>query len=468
MDEKWAGFATEQEVAQLRDEVRRLREEQEKAKRKTDDKEGEEEEGKGEGKDGKQNGKKDEKDEQKGDEKKEDEEKDDKDEKPHPLRKILIIAGVAVLLIVGLVWWLHARHFEDTDDALVDGHTSGLASRISGTVVAVYSEDNQRVQAGQVVADLDPRDFQMALEQARAQLSQAQKQALAEEPNVTVTVNTNRADINIAQSEVSRAEQGVAAAERNYQSALAKVAESEANNVKAQADVGRYQPLAASDEVPQEQFAQVIANAKALAATVDANRQAAAAAQKQVDQAREQLAQAKERAAETTSNAPRQVAIRRANVASRQAALAAAQAQLDQAVLNLSYCKITTPVGGIVAKRIAEVGQHVAPGQQVFLISQIDDLWVTADFRETQLKLMQPGQSVRIHVDALGRDFDGYVENMPAASGSVTSLLPPENATGNFVKIVQRLPVRIRFKKGQDGLDRLRPGMSVEPKVRVR
>jgi membrane fusion protein (multidrug efflux system) len=456
MDEKWAGFATEQEVAQLRDEVRRLREEQEKAKKKTEDKEGDEEEGKGEDKDDKS--------EQKGDEKKEDGEKD----KPHPLRKILIIAGVAVLLIVGLVWWLHARHFEDTDDALVDGHTSGLASRISGTVVAVYSEDNQRVQAGQVVADLDPRDYQMAMEQARAQLSQAQKQALAEEPNIPVTVSTNRADISVAQSEVSRAAQGVAAAERNYQSALAKVAESEANNVKAQADVGRYRPLAASDEVPQEQFAQVEANAKALAATVDANRQAAAAAQKQVDQAREQLAQAKERAAETTSNAPRQVAIRRANVASRQAALAAAQAQLDQAALNLSYCKIATPVGGIVAKRIAEVGQHVAPGQQVFLISQIDDLWVTADFRETQLKLMQPGQSVRIHVDALGRDFDGYVENMPAASGSVTSLLPPENATGNFVKIVQRLPVRIRFKKGQDGLDRLRPGMSVEPKVRVR
>jgi membrane fusion protein (multidrug efflux system) len=472
MDEKWAGFATEQEVAQLRDEVRRLREEQEKTKQQPKDGSKNGQNGGGEEKDQKEDKKQgsDQDEDKKGKGEGEDEEKgeDKKDEKPHPLRKILIIAGVALLLIVGLLWWLHARQFEDTDDAIVDAHTSGLAARISGTVVAVYQEEGQQVQAGQVVVDLDPRDYQMALEQARAQLSQAQKQALAEEPNVPVTVSSNRADINVAQSEVSRAEQGVAAAERNYQSALAKVAESEANNAKAQADVGRYQPLAASDEVPQEQFAQVVANAKALAATVDANRRSAEAAQKQVEQAREQFAQARQRAAETSSNAPRQVAIRRANVASRQAALAAAQAQLDQAVLNLSYCKMVTPVNGIIAKRIAEVGQHVAPGQQVLLVSQVDDLWVTANFRETQLKLMHPGQSVRIHVDALGQDFDGFVENMPAASGSVTSLLPPENATGNFVKIVQRLPVRIRLKQGQGGLDRLRPGMSVEPKVRVR
>ena len=134
----------------------------------------------------------------------------------------------------------------------------------------------------------------------------------------------------------------------------------------------------------------------------------------------------------------------------------------------MTYCKIATPVGGIVAKRLAEVGQHVAPGEQVLLVAQVDDLWITANFRETQLQSMHPGQSVRIHVDSLAADFDGYVESMPAASGAITSLLPPENATGNFVKIVQRLPVRIRFKNNQQGLERLRPGMSAEPKVTVR
>jgi membrane fusion protein (multidrug efflux system) len=152
---------------------------------------------------------------------------------------------------------------------------------------------------------------------------------------------------------------------------------------------------------------------------------------------------------------------------SRQGAAETARAQLAQATLNLTYCKIATPVSGVVSKRIAEVGMHVAPGEQVILVSRLDDLWVTANFRETQLRRMQSGQSVSIHVDALAADFDGYLASMPAASGAITSLLPPENATGNFVKVVQRLPVRIRFKKGQNGLDRLRPGMSVEPKVRV-
>jgi membrane fusion protein (multidrug efflux system) len=317
------------------------------------------------------------------------------------------------------------------------------------------------------LADLDPRDYRVALELAQSQLAQAQAQAEAEQPNVPVTEVTTRTTIATSSSDVVNAEAAVAAADHNYQSALAKVREAEANNVKAQADVGRYRPLAEKDEVPREQFDQVIANAGALAATVAANRATAEAAQRQVDQARAQLAQAQQRETQARENAPREVDIRKANVAVREAGAETARAQLDQARLNLSYTQIRTPVKGIIAKRTAEVGQHVEPGQQIVLVTQIDDLWVTANFKETQLRRMQPGQSVRVHVDALKRDFDGYVESLPAASGAVTSLLPPENATGNFVKVVQRLPVRIRFKPGQDGLDRLRPGMSVEPMVRV-
>jgi membrane fusion protein, multidrug efflux system len=396
-----------------------------------------------------------------------DQEKQEKEKKPHPVRKALIIAGAIVVAVLVLAFWLHSRHFEDTDDAYVDAHISGIAARVAGTVTGVYVEENDSVKAGQTLVDLDPRDYQVAVEQARSQLQQAQEQTEAEQPNVPVTEVTNQTNISTTQAEVLSAQAAVSSAERDYDAAVARVHEAEANSAHAQSDVERYRPLAEKDEVPREQFDALVATAKAQAATVAANQASAQASLKQVDQRRAELAEAQKRNEEAQKNAPRQIAIRRADVASRQSNAAAARAQLDQALLNLSYCKIVSPVDGIVAKRVAEVGDRVSPGQQVVLIAQIDDLWVTANFRETQIRRMRPGQSVRIHVDALGKDFDGYVEGMPAASGAVTSLLPPENATGNFVKVVQRLPVRIRFRAGQQGLERLRPGMSVEPKVRV-
>lgn len=385
----------------------------------------------------------------------------------HPRRKWIALAAVLILAAVGAIWWLNARHFEDTDDAEVEAHIGGVAARIAGTVTAVYFEENQVVQPGQVLADLDPRDYKLAVEQARSQLAEAQAQTLAEQPNVPVTEVTNQTNIATTSADVESAEAAVAAAQKDYDAALARIQEAEANSAKAAADVARYRPLAEKDEVPREQFDQVVANAKALEATLEANRASAASAAKVVDERKAQLDEARQRFAQAQKNAPRQLAIRQADIRSRQAGAQAARAQLDQALLNLSYCRIVTPVGGIVAKREAEVGQRVSAGQEVFLITQTNDLWVTANFRETQIERMKAGQGVRIHVDSLDADFDGYVEGMPAATGSVTSLLPPENATGNFVKVVQRLPVRIRFKPGQTGLDRLRPGMSVEPKVRV-
>jgi membrane fusion protein (multidrug efflux system) len=373
-----------------------------------------------------------------------------------------------VAILVGAVlYWLNARHYEDTDDALVDGHISGIAARVAGTVTGIYVEEHAQVQAGQVLAELDPRDSQAAVDQARGELAKAQAEMQAEQPNVPLTQVTTQTSIATSSTDVRAAEAAVAAADRDHEAALEKVREAEANNAKAQADVARYRPLVEKDEVAREQFDQVVANARALAATVSAARASAESAAKQADQRRAQLTETQQKAEEARRNAPQQVAVRRANVSTKQAAVAAARAQLDQALLNLSYCKITTPVPGIVAKRTAEVGEHVTPGQQMVLVAQTADMWVTANFRETQLQLMRAGQSARIHVDALSRDFDGYVDGMPAASGAVTSLLPPENATGNFVKVVQRLPVRLRFKRGQDGLERLRPGMSVEPKVRV-
>lgn len=450
MPEDRTTYASEREITELWSEIRRLREEL--AKRESSPQ-----------KNG--NGKK----PTSGDdgEKKEPEEQPQETPKSHPVRKLLIVVGVVAILVAGVLWWLHARKFEGTDDAQIDGHLSGVAARIPAVVDAVYVEENQPVKAGQLLVDLDCRDNQTAAQQSAGQLSQALAQTQAAQPNVPVTQVTNRTNISSAAADVTNAQAGVAAAQRDYEAALAKIREAQANNAKAQADVDRYRPLAEKDEVPHEQFDQVIANAKALAATVESNQASAAASLQQVEQRKAQLAQAIQRQQETEQNAPQQLAIQRANVATRQAAVAEARAQHAQATLNVSYCRITSPVDGIVAKRNAEVGQHVSPGQEVILASQTSGLWVTANFRETQVRRMRPGQPVTIHVDSLGADFRGSVESMPGATGAITSVLPPENATGNYVKVVQRLPVRIHIDPNQDGADRLRPGMSVEPKVKV-
>ena len=442
--------AQQQPIEELRQEIRALHEEQERQARQLANGDAP--------KDHPENGEH--RDEARGESQKEEQPK-------HPRRKWIILIVVLILAAGALVWWLNARHYEDTDDAQVDGHISGVAARIAGTVTGVYVEEDQFVPAGEVIVDLDPHDYQVAVEQARSQLLQAQAQTQAEQPNVPVTEVTNQTNIATASADVESAQAGVAAAQRDYDASVAKIQEAEANSAKAQSDVARYRPLADKDEVPREQYDQVVANAKALAATVEANRASAQAALQQVEQRKAELVEAQRRSEEAQKNAPRQLQIRQANISTRQASAAAARAALEQALLNLSYCKIVTPVAGIVAKRVAEVGEHVAPGEQVALVAETSDLWVTANFKETQLRRMRPQQSVRIHVDSLDMDFDGYIESLPAATGAITSLLPPENATGNFVKVVQRLPVRIRFKPGQQGLDRLRPGMSVEPKIRI-
>ena len=252
------------------------------------------------------------------------------------------------------------------------------------------------------------------------------------------------------------------------ESAAARLAEAQANAAKAQADLARYTLLIKNEEVSQQEFDQVAATAKAQDAAVAANRATVESAARTVEQRQAQLAQVKSRLSQYQSNAPAQLAIRQANVQSQQANQQTAQAMLEQAELKLSYTKITAPAPGIVLKRSAEVGERINAGQQLLMIAQIADLWVTADFKETQMHNIHPGQSVRIHVDALRQDFEGYVETIGGSTGAISSVLPPENATGNYVKVVQRIPVRLRFKPNQNGLDRLRPGMSVEPEVRIK
>ena len=388
---------------------------------------------------------------------------------PRGRRKAFLIFFAVLLLCAlgGLLYWIHIRNFESTDDAQVDAHLNSITARIDGTIIGVHVDDNQVVQVGQPLIDLDPRDYQVTLDQALAQLSQAQSMLVAQQPNIPITQVENTTNIAGGEFEVADAEAALAAAERDRESSDAKLSESEANNSRAQADLARYQLLIRKEEVSQQEYDQIVATAKAQAATVAANRAALQSSAHLVEQRRAQLQQSQSKLTQYRNNAPRQLAIRRATVQSNRANAESANAQVEQSRLKLSYCKIVAPVPGIVMRRSAEVGSHVSAGQQLLQVAQVNDIWVTANFKETQLRNIRPGQAVTIHVDALKRDYEGSVESIGASTGAMASVLPPENATGNFVKVVQRIPVRIRFKSNQNGLERLRPGMSVEPDVRI-
>jgi membrane fusion protein (multidrug efflux system) len=379
----------------------------------------------------------------------------------------VLLIGVT-LATAGFFYWRYTQTYESTDDAQVDGHLNSISPRIAGTITAVYFDENQFVKAGDLVAEIDPRDFQVTLSQAQAELTQKEAEIAVTNPNVPIVSQSSQTNIETSRADVATAEAAVAGAERDYLAALGRLREAEANDLQARDDLGRYKALVDKDEIARQIYDQAGAGASAAAAAVDTARAAAEASQKIVDQRRAQLAQSQSRLAEADANAPHQLAISHASVAAKQADAQVTKARLEQARLNVSYTKIYAPVSGVISKRSVEVGNHVQAGQQLFLIAQIDNLWVTANFKETQLAHIRPGQRVSIEVDAYGNRLNGYVESMPGATGAVMSLLPPENATGNYVKVVQRLPVRIRFDKNQQGLDRLRPGMSVVPKVMLK
>jgi membrane fusion protein (multidrug efflux system) len=387
-----------------------------------------------------------------------------------PRRRVnpFVLGMVAlVLLAAGLGWFLYSRGYEDTDDAQVDGHLNPIASRIDGTIKAVHADDNQAVQVGTLLVELDPNDDQIALKQTQAQHDQALALLGAAHPNLPITRISNQSDLTSQQAEVAGSEAALAAAQHDLDSSVARLKESQATNERKQADLARYQTLLDKQEVARADYDQYKAAAVAQTQTVVSNQAAVASSQKMVEQRMAQLAQQRSKLEQTKNNAPLQVAIREADIKSQQANAEATQAALEQSRLNLSYCQISAPVSGVITQRSAEVGARISKGQQLFMIVQTDDLWVTANFKETQLAHMRPGQTVRIHVDALSKNFDGTVESMPAVTGARTSVLPPENATGNYVKVIQRLSVRIRFNRGQKDLDKLRPGMSVEPTVHL-
>jgi membrane fusion protein (multidrug efflux system) len=380
-----------------------------------------------------------------------------------------IIAGIFIVLIIAICggWYLYSRGIEDTDDAQVDGHLVPIAPRVEGTIQAVAVDDNQTVRAGTTLLQLDPQDYKIALDEAQAQYDQAAAQSAASDPNLPMTRIANESDFASDSAGIAGAEAAVEAAQHDLAGAIAKLKESQAVDERAQANFQRYRTLLEKNEVSRADYDQYKATAVAQVQTVAANQAAVESAGRAVAQRQAQLDQQKTKLQESRKSAPLRLAMREADIKGQKANAEAARAAFEKAKLNLTYTNIVAPVSGVVTQRSAEPGARVSPGEQLMMIVQTDDLWVTADFKETQLERMRPGQRVTIHVDAMHQDFAGTVESMPAITGSRTSVLPPENATGNYVKVIQRMPVRIRFNAGQKDLDKLRPGMSVEPKVYV-
>ncbi len=386
----------------------------------------------------------------------------------HPAATLGAVVGVVLLLVVGLIVWRYLSSYENTDDAFVDGHTDPISPRIAGYVKAIYVENTFRVKKGQLLAEIDARDNQVAKENSVAQFSQAQASVAAQQPNVPITATTQGAQVREAEFNVASSQANVAAAKERYQSSLADLHQAEANEMNAAREEERYRLLVVKEEVSREQYDQQATNERAQAAVVASRRETADAAAKQVLTSEASLGTSQEQLRQTQVNLPRQIAIQRATLLQRQATADAAKAQADQSELNLEYTRIYAPEDGIIGDKQVQLASQVAAGQELFALTQTNDIWVTANFKETQIAMMHPGQSVTIHVDALKEDFEGWVEALPGGTGAVYSLLPPENATGNYVKVVQRLPVRIRIRANQHDLERLAPGMSVEPKVWVR
>ncbi|MGA2921485.1 MAG: HlyD family secretion protein [Candidatus Sulfotelmatobacter sp.] len=397
----------------------------------------------------------------------------ERDFRTRPLRtaspgfRIAVIIGVVVLLVVGFFVYRYISSYEDTDDAEIDGHINSISARVSGHVIKLDIVDNQYVQGGALLVEIDPTDYQVAFDRAKADYEDAQAAASAAGVNVPITDVNTTSQVSATEADVASARAGIAAARQQFDAAKAQRDEAEANNVKAQNDLLRYKQLVDKQEISQQQYDQAVAAARADAAAVASAHAMADAAQSQVIQAQGKLVQA-EANLRYAQTAPRQMQISRSRAASAEAQVKQKKAALDQAQLNLQYTKVIAPVAGVVSDRTVEVGQNVAPGQELMKVIPLSDIWITADFKETQLRYMKVGQPVTIEVDANGRKYKGKVNSIAGASGARFSLLPPENATGNYVKVVQRIPVKIVLDPGENNDQSLRPGMSVEPKVWIR
>jgi membrane fusion protein (multidrug efflux system) len=387
-----------------------------------------------------------------------------------------LLAGAAV----GVAAYLHIKDRVSTDDATVDGHVTMIAPKISGNVIEVAVLDNQAVKTGDVLVRIDPRDFQAKVDQAKAALMQAQSQLRSAQVMVPMTNETTQSGTSSADAQLSTAQAGLAQAQVDYEKAAgaglayaeSNVRSKQASNDRAQADLSRMKALVDKTEISRQQYDSYVAGARVAEAELRGAQEQVAAAQKEaasrkaaLDAAQSRINQAQAMVQTSVANR-KQVAVRTADAGTAEAVVAAAKANLEAAELQLSYATIVAPVDGVVTRKSVEVGQIVAPGQGLMTVVPLQDVWVSANFKETQLADVHPGQRAEIHVDMYGRSVGGRVDSIAGATGSRMSLLPPENATGNFVKVVQRIPVKILVDRN-DALI-LRPGMNVDVTIFTR
>jgi membrane fusion protein (multidrug efflux system) len=395
--------------------------------------------------------------------------------------RVIAIAAVVLVLVAGIVWW-RARGHESTDDAQIDGHITQISARVGGPVIKMNVTNNMAVKAGDVLVQIDQREYEIAVQRAKAELADAQANAAAARTGVPIAqvetrsgVSTASGGVQEAEAAVAGSEQQVEAARANLVAAQAHLREREATATKAARDVDRFRGLVQKDEISQQQFDAAVSQADAARAAADAAKSDVAAAQNAIAVAEQRTRQLRGTATQARANlasaqtAPQQLKVTQAKAAAAEARVQQAQAALSQAELNLEYACVKAPTDGVVSRKTVEVGQVIQPGQPLMALVDLVDVWVTANFKETQLKSMQAGQAATVEVDALGgREFKGHIDSIAAATGAKFSLLPPENATGNYVKVVQRIPVKIVLDPGQDPDRRLRPGMSVTPTVYTR
>jgi membrane fusion protein (multidrug efflux system) len=383
-------------------------------------------------------------------------------------RSFILFFIVAVLVVGALLYYWHSTFYEDTDDAQINGHIIQISARVQGHVINVPIKENQEVTAGTLIAEIDPHDYEVLVAQDEANLEASEANYESAKVNIPVTNLQSYSSLSSANANVLASDAQVKRAVRMLDQAQAEVAQAEANNTKSQLDLKRYTPLVEKDVISKQQFDQAIATAQANQAAVVSAKANAIAAQEQIAVAKQQVVSS-QAAQRNAGSAPQLVAVQKAKADQAAAQVEQARAELNQAKLNLSYTKIVAPVDGIITTKNVEVGQNVSVGQNLVTLVSLHDLWVTANFKETQLHLMRPNQTVTIHVDMNGGDYHGVVTQIGGATGSMLSLFPPENATGNYVKVVQRVPVRIDFSKPEEDKNHiLRPGLSVEPTVRVK
>ncbi len=384
----------------------------------------------------------------------------------HARRNILIAVIVFGVIVSGYFFWRYLGTYESTDDAQVDAHLYPVSARVSGYVIKVNVDDNQFVQKGAVLVEIDPKDYQVAVEQARANLASAEATAQSMNIDVPITSVNTTSQLKFTTSGVEDAGAGITNAEKRYSASQAELEAAEANDVKAQDDLRRYKALVDKQELAEQVYDQALAAAKASTANVAAARDNVAAAEQAVQQARSRLGQS-EASRQSAETGPQQVSSTKARARAAIADVQQKRAALEQAQLNLQYTQIVAPISGEVNKTVV-VGMNVQPGQQLLTVVPLEEIWITANFKETQLKDMRVGQRSEIHVDSSGQTFKGHVDSIAGATGPLFSLLPPENATGNYVKIVQRIPVKIVLDPGENKDHQLRPGMNVVPDVYIR